>query len=115
MPIGDGAAGVLVQGEAEGKIGAKTVCALEACLALDRHGEFIKSDNGVQLQIWYFLPKRRLEGGIEPLRVSPPTGLKPAHRTTEDHLGGGDPWSTIYKAVMPLELQIFSCYGFLFP
>ena len=30
---------------------------------------------------------RRLEGGIEPLRVSPPTGLKPAHRTTEAHLG----------------------------
>ena len=43
MPIGDGATGVLVQGEAEGKIGAKTVCALEACLALDRHGKFIKS------------------------------------------------------------------------
>ena len=39
LPIGDGATGVLVQGEAEGKIGAKTVCALEACLALDRHGK----------------------------------------------------------------------------
>ena len=36
LPIGDGAAGVVVSGEADGKIGAKTVCALEACLALDR-------------------------------------------------------------------------------
>ena len=42
MPIGDGSSGVLVQGEADGKIGAKTVCALEACLALDRHGKLKK-------------------------------------------------------------------------
>jgi len=40
LPIGDGHNGVLVSGEADGKIGAKTVCALEACLALDRHGMF---------------------------------------------------------------------------
>ena len=25
----------------EGKIGAKTMCALEACKALDRHGKFL--------------------------------------------------------------------------
>ena len=30
--------------------------------------------------------KLRPEGGIEPLRLSTPTGLKPATRTTEYHL-----------------------------
>ena len=43
------------------------------------------------------LQKWRLEGGIEPLRVSPPTGLKPAHRTTEDHLGEISPIFSLYK------------------
>ena len=47
-------------------------------------------------KISYFLKKWRLEGGIEPLRVSPPTGLKPAHRTTEAHLGGGNSDSGLY-------------------
>ena len=41
--------------------------------------------------------KKRLEGGIEPLRVSPPTGLKPAHRTTEDHLGEKSTNFSLYK------------------
>lgn len=40
----------------------------------------------------------RLEGGIEPLRVSPPTGLKPAHRTTEAHLGNENIIFALYKA-----------------
>ena len=31
--------------------------------------------------------KYRLKGGIEPLRLSSATGLKPALRTTEDHQG----------------------------
>ena len=31
--------------------------------------------------------KRRLEGGIEPLRRQSATGLKPAPQTTEDHPG----------------------------
>ena len=44
------------------------------------------------LKIW------RLEGGIEPLRVSPPTGLKPAHRTTEAHLGDTNFIFALYKA-----------------
>ena len=34
----------------------------------------------------YFNVKLRPEGGIEPLRLSTSTGLKPAPRTTEDHL-----------------------------
>ena len=32
-------------------------------------------------------PQKRPEGGIEPLRLSSATGLKPALRTTEDHQG----------------------------
>ena len=32
----------------------------------------------------------RPEGGIEPLRFSAPTGLKPATRTTECHLDTGE-------------------------
>ena len=66
LPIGDGASGIIVSAEGirfiiaftkdlesfkrehinkpvkgEGKIGAKTMCALEACKALDRHGKFL--------------------------------------------------------------------------
>ena len=74
----------------EGKIGAKTMCALEACKALDRHGKFLVKYGPPFRKFW------RLEGGIEPLRVSPPTGLKPAHRTTEDHLGGGNSHPGLY-------------------
>ena len=32
------------------------------------------------------MQKNRLEGGVKPLRLSTPTGLKPVHQTTEDHL-----------------------------
>ena len=32
-------------------------------------------------------PQKRPEGGIEPLRLSSATGLKPALRTTEGHRG----------------------------
>ena len=35
----------------------------------------------------------RPEGGIEPLCLSTPTGLKPAPQTTEDHLDRG--WRTM--------------------
>ena len=40
LPIGDGASGITVEAEGEGKLGAKTHCALEACKMLDRHGMF---------------------------------------------------------------------------
>ena len=41
----------------------------------------------------------RPEGGIEPLRLSAPTGLKPATRTTEYHL---DSWAGRQPALLQL-------------
>lgn len=61
LPIGDGASGITVEAEGEGKLGAKTHCALEACMMLDRHGMFdqnAKVESLLQFFLRYNLGKK---------------------------------------------------------
>ena len=49
-----------------------------------------KTDKNLNTETW------RPVGGIEPLRLSSSTGLKPALRTTEDQLGALVKWINLY-------------------
>ena len=84
----------------EGKIGAKTMCALEACKALDRHGKFLVkySHNKVPHQLHNILNFENLA----PRRWNRTTASLPAYRfeaCTPDHRRSSGRWELTSRSL----------------